>query len=64
MGKVEGALSAVEAYRRVAMKATATEEIPEVLVKRHKKMSWDPDLEKEKQTSESTHLYIEVTAKG
>jgi hypothetical protein len=58
MGTVEGALSAVEAYRRVAVKATATEEIPEVLVKRHTKMSWDPGLEKEKKTSESTHLYI------
>ena len=58
MEKVEAALSKVEAYRRVAVKATATEEIPEVLVKRHKKMSWDQDLEKEKKTSESTHLYI------
>lgn len=58
MGKVEGALSAVEAYRRAAMKATATEEIPEVLVKLHKKRNWDPDLAKEKKTLESTHLYI------
>jgi len=58
MGKVEGALSAVEAYRRVAMKATGIEEIPEVLVKLHKKRSWDPDLAKEKKTSELRHLYI------
>ena len=58
MEKVEAALSKVAAYRRAAMKATATEEIPEVLVKRHTRMSWDQDLEKEKKTSESTHLYI------
>ena len=58
MGKEEGALSAVEAYRRVAMRVTEIEEIPEVLVKRHTRMSWDQDLEKEKKTSESTHLYI------
>jgi len=58
MEKVEGALSAVEEYRRVAMKARGIEEIPKVLVKRHKKRSWDLDLAKEKKTSELRHLYI------
>tara|TARA_B100001173_G_C15982091_1_gene545043 strand:+ start:1133 stop:1354 length:222 start_codon:yes stop_codon:yes gene_type:complete len=58
MEKVEAALSKVVAYRRAAMKAKATGEIPEVHVKRHKKMSLAPDSEKEKKTSESTHLYI------
>jgi hypothetical protein len=58
MEKGEDALSAVEAYRQAAMRATGIEEIPEVLVKQLKRMIWDPDLEKEKKTSESTHLYI------
>ena len=38
MEKVEDALSEVEANRQAAMRATGIEEIPEVLVKQHKRM--------------------------